>query len=96
MLATFTKYPREAGINSKFFNQYNLIEDNKSTKKHGFFQDEKDLFTQIADEVGLIRRDETAWWCRHPLAFLVEAADDICYHIVDLWDALIMMRQQVC
>ena len=90
MLATFTKYPREAGINSKFFNQYNLIEDNKSTKKHGFFQDEKDLFTQIADEVGLIRRDETAWWCRHPLAFLVEAADDICYHIVDLEDGFRM------
>lgn len=90
MLATFTKYPREAGINSKLFNQYNLIENNKSTKKHGFFQDEKDVFAQIADEVGLIRREETAWWCRHPLAFLVEAADDICYHIVDLEDGFRM------
>ncbi len=57
MLATFTKYPREAGINSIFFNHYNAIEDNKSTKKHGFFQDDKDFFAQIANEVGLIRRE---------------------------------------
>ena len=91
MLATFTKYPREAGINSSLFNQYNSIEERKSTKKHGFFQDEEELFTQIANEVGLIRREEnTAWWCRHPLAFLVEAADDICYHIVDLEDGFRM------
>jgi dGTPase len=73
------------------FHQYNSIEGNKSTKKHGFFQDEKDLFAQIANEVGLIRREENlAWWCRHPLAFLVEAADDICYHIVDLEDGFRM------
>lgn len=90
-LATFTKYPREAGINSNFFSHYNSIEDNKSTKKHGFFQSEKDLFARIADEVGLICREEnSAWWCRHPLAFLVEAADDICYHIVDLEDGFRM------
>lgn len=87
MLATFTKYPRAAGINSNIFNQYNSSKDNKSTKKHGFFEDEKDLFAEIASEVGLIRRDvDSAWWCRHPLVFLVEAADDICYHIVDLED----------
>lgn len=90
MLATFTKYPREAGINSSYFNQYNT-EDSKSTKKHGFFQAEKDLFAQIANEVGLIRREEeSAIWYRHPLAFLVEAADDICYHIVDLEDGFRM------
>ncbi len=90
MLATFTKYPREAGINSSLFNKYNAI-DNKSTKKHGFFQSEKDLFAQVAKEVGLIPRNQkSAWWCRHPLAFLVEAADDICYHIVDLEDGFQM------
>jgi dGTPase len=90
-LATFTKYPREAGISSNFFKQFNCVEDNKSTKKHGFFQDEKDLFARIANEVGLIRREEnSAWWCRHPLVFLVEAADDICYHIVDLEDGFRM------
>jgi dGTPase len=90
-LATFTKYPREAGISNNIFNQYNSIAGNKSTKKHGFFQEEKDLFAQIANEVGLIRREESsAWWCRHPLTFLVEAADDICYHIVDLEDGFWM------
>ena len=90
-LATFTKYPREAGISSNYFNEYNAIPNNKSTKKHGFFQNEKDLFAQIANEVGLIRREENlAWWCRHPLSFLVEAADDICYHIVDLEDGFWM------
>lgn len=90
-LATFTKYPRAAGINTKLFNKYNNNLNNKSTKKHGFFQSEKDLFAQLADEVGLIQRQQNyAWWCRHPLAFLVEAADDICYHIVDLEDGLQM------
>ena len=90
-LATFSKYPREASINSKLFNKYNTHNLNKSTKKHGFFQDEKDLFAQIANEVGLIRREKKlSWWCRHPLVFLVEAADDICYHIVDLEDGFRM------
>ncbi|AFZ30302.1 deoxyguanosinetriphosphate triphosphohydrolase [Gloeocapsa sp. PCC 7428] len=90
-LATFTKYPREAGLTSNSFNKYNSNSNKKSTKKHGFFQEEKELFTQIADEVGLIRRKENvAWWCRHPLVFLVEAADDICYHIVDLEDGFSM------
>lgn len=90
-LATFTKYPREAGISNNAFDQHNSVQNNKSTKKHGFFQAEKDLFAQIANEVGLIRRDDnSAWWCRHPLTFLVEAADDICYHIVDLEDGFWM------
>lgn len=82
-LATFTKYPRESLIQSDRFHQYT----GKSTQKHGFFQNEKALFAQVAQEVGLIHHDKnSAWWCRHPLDFLVEAADDICYHIVDLED----------
>ena len=41
----------------------------------------------MADELGLMPFDETqAVWMRHPLAFLVEAADDICYSIIDLED----------
>lgn len=90
-LATFTKYPREAGISNTLFAEYNANAHNKSTKKHGFFQAEKDLFRQLASEVGLIQRQQdSAWWCRHPLTFLVEAADDICYHIVDLEDGFQM------
>jgi dGTPase len=82
-LAAFTKYPRESLISTDILNDYS----GKSAKKHGFFQDEKILFAIVADTVGLIRRSpDVAWWSRHPLAFLVEAADDICYHIVDLED----------
>ncbi|OWY64648.1 deoxyguanosinetriphosphate triphosphohydrolase [cyanobacterium TDX16] len=86
-LGTFMKYPRESLISGDIFSQY----QGKSTAKHGFFQAEKNLVEQIATEVGLIRRDaNSAWWCRHPLVFLIEAADDICYHIVDLEDGFRM------
>lgn len=82
-LATFTKYPRESHIPKESLKNYT----GKSIAKYGFFQSEKELFTEVAKTVGLIRRNEqVAWWARHPLAFLVEAADDICYHIVDLED----------
>ncbi|NMG10129.1 deoxyguanosinetriphosphate triphosphohydrolase [Brasilonema sp. UFV-L1] len=83
-LAAFTKYPRESYIPKHILNGYS----GSSVKKYGFFQAEKDLFTEVAETVGLIRRHEkAAWWSRHPLAFLVEAADDICYSIVDVEDA---------
>ena len=82
-LAAFTKYPRESFIPKPILNGYS----GRSVKKHGFFQAEKDLFNEVAETVGLIRRDNGAvWWSRHPLAFLVEAADDICYSIVDVED----------
>lgn len=83
-LAAFTKYPRESHIPDKKLEKY---KGRKSINKYGFFQSENDLFSQVAETVGLIRRDkEIALWARHPLAFLVEAADDICYHIIDLED----------
>jgi dGTPase len=83
-LAAFTKYPRESLIPGDVLNGYK----GKSAKKFGFFQDEKDLFKQVADTLGLIRRDDRYyWWARHPLSFLVEAADDICYSIVDIEDS---------
>ncbi len=82
-LAAFTKYPRESYIKDSILNGYS----GKSVAKYGFFQSEKELFAEVADEIGLIRRSqEVAWWARHPLAFLVEAADDICYRIVDVED----------
>ena len=83
-LAAFTKYPRESYIPDDKLNKH---KGRKSIAKYGFFQSEKDLFYQVAKTVGLIRRDDDfAWWARHPLSFLVEAADDICYHIIDLED----------
>ncbi len=77
-LAAFTKYPRPAILN-------NPQPDRKSQKKYGFFQSERDVFTFVADATGLVSLGDDSW-CRHPLAFLVEAADDICYHLIDLED----------
>lgn len=57
----------------------------KSQKKFGYFQTEQASFAEVAGELGLSPTSEHSW-CRHPLAFLVEAADDICYSIIDLED----------
>ncbi len=60
-----------------------------SDKKFGVFNQDIDTFTEVAQELGLInkKRDELAYF-RHPLAFLVEAADDICYTIIDFEDGI--------
>ncbi len=55
-------------------------------KKFGFFQSEKDDFVKIADDLGITRLSDYKY-ARHPLVFLVEAADDICYEIMDIEDA---------
>jgi len=81
-LAAVTKYPRESLINNKTKSL-----QNKAYRKYGFFQAEKDLFKEVADATGLnCQKENIYWWCRHPLAFLVEAADDICYRVMDLED----------
>lgn len=77
-LGAFTKYPCPA-----LFAERN--KSKKSQKKFGFFQTEQSLFDQTAEKLGLIKNAEHVW-ARHPLAFLVEAADDICYNIIDLED----------
>ncbi|MBX2941411.1 MAG: deoxyguanosinetriphosphate triphosphohydrolase [Cyclobacteriaceae bacterium] len=77
-LGAFTKYPcpsKMAGRDKK----------KKSQKKYGFFQTEQALFGEMATHLELSNSGAHAW-CRHPLAFLVEAADDICYNIIDLED----------
>lgn len=80
-LAAFTKYPR-----ASFFANKPSSPD-VSVKKHGFYKTEAEYFHEIANEVGLIpRAKKYSWYCRHPLAFLVEAADDICYRIIDFED----------
>lgn len=58
--------------------------------KFGFFTTEQDIFAKIADEMGIIRKSaegEPPVYARHPLVYLVEAADDICYEIMDIEDA---------
>lgn len=64
-LAAFTKYPRESYFPEDKLKRY---KGRKSIAKYGFFQSEKDLFSQVAETVGLIRRDENiALWARHPV-----------------------------
>jgi len=79
-LAAFTKYPRESCLSG---GRYPGV----SARKHGFVAEDLELFTEVADTVGLLKRDEShAIWYRHPLAFLVEAADDISYRVIDIED----------
>ena len=70
--------------------KYPYGSDAATGKKHkyGYFVSERDTFEEIARELGLIRlSDNPARYCRHPLAFLVEAADDITYQVMDVEDA---------
>lgn len=57
-------------------------------KKFGFFQAESSIFSKIAAKVGLVPINNASdAFSRHPLVYLVEAADDICYQIMDIEDA---------
>ena len=71
-LGTFHKYPWTS---------------RKGVKKFGSFLSEEDLLNRIGEKLGLVSTGASSW-CRHPLAHLVEAADDICYSIIDLEDAV--------
>ncbi len=55
--------------------------------KFSSFGTETEILNALGRELGLVRLGDD-YWCRHPLAFLVEAADDICYAILDLEDAI--------
>ncbi|MDR0750787.1 MAG: dNTP triphosphohydrolase [Tannerellaceae bacterium] len=56
--------------------------------KFGFFQSEEDTYGQIASELGIHTLGAgAARYIRYPLVYLVEAADDICYQLMDIEDA---------
>ncbi len=76
-LGAFTKYPKSSFASKD--------QGRKSQKKYGFYRHNLALFQQLAETMGLFSLDNEAW-VRHPLTFLVEAADDICYNIIDLED----------
>jgi dGTPase len=77
-LGAFTKYPK--GSIPKKPTQH--IKD----KKFGFFESQNKFFNEVAVDLGL--RDGNDNFARHPLAFLVEAADDICYTLIDFEDGI--------
>jgi dGTPase len=74
-LASVVKYPFESALAG-------------NKHKFGFFQTEKQLFHKIATHLGLEQKsDLPLQYARHPFVYLVEAADDICYQIMDVEDA---------
>ncbi|MGZ3959607.1 MAG: dGTP triphosphohydrolase, partial [Flavisolibacter sp.] len=78
-IASILKYPCESLAVTKQF---------KHRKKYGFFQAEKETVQKIAEELGMIpESSDPLVYKRHPFVYLVEAADDICYSIVDMEDA---------
>jgi dGTPase len=79
-LAAILKYPCEASATDK---------SQTHRKKYGFFQSEKEIFESLVHEFGLQKDNSTDYIStyRHPFVYLVEAADDICYRIIDLEDA---------
>lgn len=72
-LAAYVKYPNSGLIDN------NII----SRKKRGIFQSEAEEFKQIAKECNLILGEN---YVRHPLCYLMEAADSICYLVMDIED----------
>ena len=76
-IASIVKYPYSSMAPSK-------------KGKFGFFVSEQETYQRIADEMGIICKSapgEPLRYARHPLVYLVEAADDICYEIMDMEDA---------
>lgn len=81
-LGAFTKYPKESLPVRPT--------DHIADKKYGFFQGDKNFFKEVAETLGLKSNSVNGElrYARHPLAFLVEAADDICYTIIDFEDGI--------
>ena len=76
-LGAFTKYPKSSYTPKDT--------SRKSQKKYGYYRSNLEQFKELSTTMGLISLSAESW-VRHPLTFLVEAADDICYNIIDLED----------
>src|SRR6478752_8217299 len=81
-LGAFMKYPKESLPKKPT--------SNIADKKYGFFQSDSSFFQEVASDLGLIsnKPGNDIGFERHPLAYLVEAADDICYTIIDFEDGI--------
>lgn len=74
-LASIVKYPFSSSLAGR-------------KSKFGFFASEEESFRRIAEELGMTKLNERPLkYARHPLVYLVEAADDICYQMMDIEDA---------
>src|SRR5690606_537615 len=81
-LAAFIKYPWTSGSPEPH--------ERPKPNKYGVFQSEFGIFREIAEAVGLQQHPGRDWYIRHPLVYLMEAADDFCYGLIDLEDGLEM------
>jgi dGTPase len=80
-LGAFLKYPKESLPKKP---TPHIVD-----KKYGFFQSEKAAFLDVVQDLGMLQKSTDAVsYYRHPLAYLVEAADDICYTIIDFEDGI--------
>jgi dGTPase len=81
-LGAYMKYPKESLPKKPT--------SNIADKKYGFFQSDVKFFKEVASELGMIsnKSGNDIGFERHPLAYLVEAADDICYTIIDFEDGM--------
>ncbi|WP_235298303.1 dGTP triphosphohydrolase [Portibacter marinus] len=77
-LASILKYPCSSSHQDKSF---------RHRKKYGYFQSEKEIFKSVAQGLGFKEDLDAYSYHRHPFVYLVEAADDICYNIIDMEDA---------
>lgn len=76
-LASIVKYPYDSSLAG-------------DKNKFGFFTSERDTFARIAERLGILRLDSpqgSLRYARHPIVYIVEAADDICYEVMDIEDA---------
>lgn len=78
-LGTFLKYPRKAKIQDRDSSKINH-------KKFNYFLTEEKYFDDVVTKCGLIEQQKGEVWARHPLVYLLEAADDISYVIADFQD----------
>ena len=83
-LGAYLKYP---WLSKTIASQGNIAANQRA--KFGCYQAEKDILKQIAEQLGLIQVADYHF-CRHPLTYLLEAADDICYALIDLEDGIIL------
>ncbi|MGC3938288.1 dGTP triphosphohydrolase [Roseobacter sp. EG26] len=89
VLGAFMKYPLSAATKKDLSDLAYKEDGYFGGKKFGVFNSELPLFEEVAQTLNLTKVEvgSNTWWRRHPLVFVVEAADDICYNIVDLEDA---------
>ncbi len=83
-LAAFTKYPTRS---NKLDIHADLFKGKVSQKKYGYFQSESEIFQKLFTHLEIDALTDYSF-LRHPLAYLVEAADDICYRIIDFEDGI--------